>query len=366
MIMVTFINLAFVILSASLLSRYFKFSGFPEFDLILEVAAVAFFLVLLGEVIPKVYATRRSLQLAGFMAGPLSFVHRILGPLSFLLVASADFIENFLKKNRSSVSVDELTHAIEITSDDSVNEREKKILKGIAKFGTIDVKQIMQSRADVMALEYRTDFRSLLEKIKETRYSRIPVYLDHFDKITGILYIKDVLKYTRESDKFRWQKLLRPPYFVPETKKINNLLKEFKNRKNHLAIVVDEFGGASGIVTMEDILEEIVGDINDEFDDDELVYSRLDAKTFVFEGKTHLNDFFRITEIPRKEFDREVPEADTLAGLLLEIAGKIPKTGEAITFGPVTFISESADRRRIHRIKVMIHETERNIESTDP
>jgi gliding motility-associated protein GldE len=258
------------------------------------------------------------------------------------------------------VSVDDLTHAIDITSDKNTPEEEKKILKGIARFGNIDVKQIMRQRLDVVSFEKSMTFSEIIPSILENRYSRIPVCEDTFDTVLGILYIKDLLPYLNQKEQhdFDWLKLLRPAYFVPESKKINDLLQEFQDRKMHLAIVVDEYGGSSGIVTLEDILEEIVGEINDEFDDEELFYSRLDANTVVFEGKTLLNDICRVLEVDRKVFDIDNEEADTLAGLLLEIKGGIPRLNEVIHYHGITFTVESADKRRIKRVKVSMPKQE--------
>jgi gliding motility-associated protein GldE len=251
--------------------------------------------------------------------------------------------------------VEELSTALELTSDeDQKNSEEHKILEGIVKFGNTSVKQIMTPRTEVVALEIHTPFSEVKETILKTGFSRIPVYEETFDKIKGVLYIKDLLPYVEKED-FAWNKKLREPYFVPENKKIDDLLKDFQELKIHLAIVVDEFGGSSGIVTLEDILEEIVGDISDEFDDEDVVYSKLDDHTYVFDGKTQLSDFYRILEVDEKIFDKVKGDTETLAGLLIELSGKILRKNEKIAYGPFTFIVESADKRRIKRIKVIVN-----------
>jgi gliding motility-associated protein GldE len=271
-------------------------------------------------------------------------------------VASTALVDKRIGVKGYEVSADELTHAIDITSDKNTPEEEKKILKGIARFGNIDVKQIMRPRMDVVSFDKDMSLKEIVPSVIENRYSRIPVFEETFDNIIGILYIKDLLPYLgrQEDSSFDWLKLLRPAYFVPESKKINDLLQEFQEMKMHLAVVIDEYGGSSGIVTLEDILEEIVGEINDEFDDEDLFYSRLDARTVVFEGKTLLNDVCRVMEVDRKVFESGNEETDTIAGLLLELKGGIPKLNEVILFNGITFTVESVDRRRIKRVKITL------------
>lgn len=359
-----FVNIAIVIISSLITSQLLDLFVHPLLGLFIQVVVVTFFIVFFGEITPKVYATKKAVQMAHFMAFPLLLLNKIFSPLSVPLVVSTNFIDRIALKKRYNISVDELTHAIDITSDSDTPEEEKKILKGIVRFGNIDVKQIMKSRSDVVAFDYKTNYTELLKKIMESGYSRIPVYEGNFDKVMGILYIKDILAFLGKGDEFNWQSLLRQPYFVPESKKINDLLKEFQKLKNHIAIVVDEYGGSSGIVTMEDILEEIVGEINDEFDDDELIYSKLDDNNYVFEGKTLLNDVCRVLEIDRKVFDVVEGEADTLAGLILELSEKIPEKNEQVIFRNYRFTIESADKRRIKRIKISILKKHEEISSS--
>ena len=353
-----FLTITIVILASIIIGEIFNFIQYPGLQFVFEVVIVSVIIVLFGEVMPKIYATRKSISLARFMAFPILMLDRVFAPLSFLLVSTTKLVDKRMQKRGYEISVDELTHAIDITSDISTAGDEKKILKGIVKFGNIDVRQIMRARIDVISFDYKTSFTQLVEKIRESGYSRVPVYENNFDKVLGIIYIKDVLPHLGSDDQFKWQSLLRQPYFVPESKKISDLLREFQKRKNHMAVVVDEYGGTSGIVTLEDILEEIVGEINDEFDDDEMVYSKLDEHTYVFEGKALLNDVCRIMELDRSILEASGLEADTLAGLILEIAGKIPRKNELVEFIPVTgekdftFKMESVDKRRIHRVKI--------------
>ncbi len=352
-----FVNIAIVIITSILSYQVFDFSSSPVLGVFIQVIAITFVIVLLGEVIPKVYASKNPLKLASVMAFPILFFNKLFSPLSTFLIMSSNVIDKRLKKHTYNVSVDELSHAIDLTSDKNTPEEEKKILKGIVRFSNTDVRQIMKSRSDVVAMESRMTFKEVLNRIMESGYSRMPVYENNFDRVLGILHVKDVLAHIDKGDDFNWQSLLRQPYFVPESKKINDLLKEFQQMKSHMAIVVDEYGGSSGIVTLEDVLEEIVGEIHDEFDDDELLYSKLDDRTYVFEGKTLLNDFCRILEIDRKIFDSVHGEADTLAGMVLEIAGKIPEKNEKVYFDKYCFIVESADKKKINRIKVTIADT---------
>jgi gliding motility-associated lipoprotein GldD len=324
----------------------------------IQVVAVTFVIVLFCEVMPKVYATQNPLRSALKSVYPIFALNKILRPLSTVLIASTSIVDRRFGQKGYDISVDELTHAIDITSDKSTPEEEKKILKGIARFGNIDVKQIMKSRMDVVAFDKNLKFSELFPLILENRYSRVPVYENSFDTVIGVLCIKDLLPYLdlQNDDTFEWQKQMRPAYFVPESKKINDLLQEFQEKKNHLAIVIDEYGGSSGIVTLEDVLEEIVGEINDEFDDDELTYSKLDDHNFVFEGKTNLNDICRIMEIDHKLLEVEESEVDSLAGLILEIMGSIPMRNEVVKLNDIIFTIESADKKRIKRVKITLPE----------
>ncbi len=351
-----FINVAIVIIAAYVSAELFDFSKFIVLGFIIEVIVVTSIILLAGEIMPKMYASQHADKFAGFMSKPMTLLIRLFYPLSSILVKSTNMIDRRLSKKGHNISMSELSDAIELTVDDSTREEEKKILKGIVKFGDIDVKEIMKSRVDVVALDINTPFRELLNIILESGYSRLPVYEDSFDKIAGILYIKDLLPHLSKSNDFSWQPLLRPAFFVPENKGINDLLKEFQEKKIHLAIVVDEYGGTSGIITLEDIIEEIVGEINDEFDNqtDEIVYSKLDDNNYIFEGKTSLNDFCKILELDDRIFEDVKGDSDTLAGLILEMEGKIPERNEEIKYRNFLFNIESVDKRRIKRIKVSI------------
>ncbi len=352
-----FVNVGIVILSTFVVNGLFDFSNYaPYVAFLVQVVAVTFLILLIGEVIPKVYATRHADRLARFMAIPLIGMNKFFTPLSWALVRSTSVIDKRIKKKGANISVDELEHALELTADESSSDEEQKILKGIVKFGNTDVKQIMKPRLDVVAFEYNTSYEELMPGIVESGYSRIPIYKESFDKIVGILYIKDLLPYINETLTFEWQSLIRTPMFVPENKKIDDLLKEFQEKKVHLSIVVDEYGGTSGIVSLEDILEEIVGDITDEFDDDDLVYSKLDNNNYVFEGKTPLMDMYRVLNIDGDIFEECKGDSDTLAGFVLEQAGKIPLKNEKINFENYVFTIEAADKRRVKRIKVTIKE----------
>jgi gliding motility-associated protein GldE len=356
LIAINFVNIAIVVVSSLLINEVFDFSQNELVGFLIQVVAVTFVIVLFCEVMPKVYATHNSIRFASGSAYAVLLLDKLFRPLSALLVASTSIVDKRIRGKGFEVSADELTHAIDITSDTNTPEEEKKILKGIARFGNIDVKQIMRSRMDVVAFDKDMTLSEIVPSVIENRYSRIPVYEGNFDTIIGILYIKDLLPFLdrQEDSSFDWRTLLRPAYFVPESKKINDLLQEFQEMKMHLAVVIDEYGGSSGIVSLEDILEEIVGEINDEFDDEELFYSRLDDQTVVFEGKTLLNDVCRILEVDRKVFETENEEIDTIAGLLLELRGGIPRLNEVIRFKDITFTVESVDRRRIKRVKISL------------
>jgi gliding motility-associated protein GldE len=348
------LNVSIIIITS--LIHFFNYHNHTLIGFVFQVVLITFIIVLFAEVIPKVYSTKHNVKVLRIMIFPIYALNKFFAPFSYILVSSTKIIEKRFIKKSYHVNIDELTHAIDITSDKNTPEDEKKILKGIVKFGNIDVKQIMKSRMDTIAYEDTTKFKVLLSGILESGYSRIPIYKEDFDTIVGIIYIKDLLAFLDESDDFNWQQLIRPPYFVPESKKINDLLQEFQLKKIHLAIVVDEYGGSSGIVTLEDILEEIVGEINDEFDDDELIYSKLDERNFVFEGKTLINDICRVLNIDRKIFVLVEGDSDTLAGLVLELKGNIPERGNKVEHGGYTFTVEAVDKRRIKRVKITIPE----------
>lgn len=352
-----FVNIAIVILSSYIASALMPESMSIAFQLFIQIGVVTFLLLLFGEVIPKVYANAKPLALANFMANPIFYLRLLLKPFSSLLVSSTQFIDKRIKKKGHNISVDELSQALELTSDEKTNEDDQKILEGIVNFGNTDVKQVMTSRVDTVALDLKKSFSEVIQTILDSGYSRIPAFEDSFDNIKGVLYIKDILPHLSK-DSFDWKPLLRKPFFVPENKKIDDLLKEFQSKKIHLAIVVDEYGGSSGIITLEDILEEIVGEISDEFDDDDLVYSKLDELNYIFEGKIALKDMYRVLSIEGEEFEEAKGEAETLAGLVLELFGKIPKKNEKIRLNDYQLIIDAADKRRVKRVKLILPENQ--------
>ena len=348
-----FINVAIIIISYYITYQIFNFSSSPMFQFVIQVVIITFILVLLGEITPKVYAKQNAVLFSKRMVPLIRTFEVAFFPLSSILISATSFIDKRLIKKSSNISMEEISQAIEIASDGNDHEDEQRILKSIVEFSNIDVKEIMKPRTDVIAIEKNASYSEVLQLIVSSSYSRIPVYEGTFDHVKGILYIKDLIPFISEKE-LDWIQLCHPPLFVPETKKINDLLKEFQDKKIHLAVVVDEYGGTSGIVTLEDILEEIVGEINDEFDDDGMQYSKLDTNTFVFEAKTSLNDFLKIVDGETDYFDHIKGDTDTIAGLILEKTGIIPKISEEIVFHPYTFIVESVDDRRIKRVKVVI------------
>jgi gliding motility-associated protein GldE len=358
LISINFINIAIVILSTFVFEGLFDFSTNPTLGFVIQVVAVTFLILLVGEVIPKIYATQNPLKTSRTLLYFVLILQKIFYPLSSLLVLSTSMMDKLVKHKTHNISVDELSHALELTSDEDIPEGDHRILRGIVKFGNTDVKQIMKPRMDVTAFGSELGFNKLLAEITHYGFSRVPIYKESLDHVSGVLFTKDLLPYLNEGDDFNWQGIIRPPFFVPENKKIDDLLREFQHKKIHLAVVVDEYGGTSGIVTLEDVIEEIVGEINDEFDDDELVYSKLDDNNYVFEGKAHLNDVYRILEINGDVFEDAKGQADTLGGLILELEERIPKKGERITFENLTFTIEAADNRRIKRVKITIDRTE--------
>ena len=346
-----FINILIVLLFASLGEVFFKgLSGTVKF--LVEVVLVTFLILLFGEVLPKVYATRKSLQFAGFIAKPIQALNTILTPLSSILISLTNIIENRLGNKNNNLSVERLSQALELTSEDATTKEEQKILEGIVTFGNTETVQIMKPRTDVCAISEDTDFETVLSIILKNGYSRNPVYKENIDNIIGVLYAKDLLAHLNKKI-FDWQSLIREPFFVPENKKLDDLLSEFQEKKKHLAIVVDEYGGTSGIVTLEDVIEEIVGDINDEFDDEDLSYSKLDDNNYIFEGKITIKDFCRVLEDTNEDqFEEDKGESETLAGFILEVSGKFPKKGEKIKYKNYTFTIEVVDKKRIKQVKV--------------
>ncbi len=352
-----FVNVSIVAVSTFVMKYWVNSNAFSSEIMIflIQVLAVTFIILLFGEVIPKVYATKNGLPLARFMSIPMNILSFLCTPLSNILISSTQIIDKRIQKKPDHVSVADLVQAMSITEDVAENAEDRKILEGIVKFGNTDVKQVMIPRMDVVSFNSKTSFKELKELIIEHKFSRIPVYEHTFDTIKGILYIKDLLPYIHLDD-FNWKSLLRQPKFVPENKKLDDLLHDFQNSKNHMAIVVDEYGGTSGIITLEDILEEIVGDITDEFDDEDLVYSQLDDYNFVFEGKTSLIDMYRVLQIDGEDFEEEKGESDTIAGFCIEQAGKILRKHEKVMFKNYTFTIEAADRRKVKQVKVTLHE----------
>ena len=349
-----FVNIGIIILTANIANKLVSIQNAPAVGFIIQVVLISFFLLLFGEILPKVYATRFALNFAQFMALPLNLLEKIFRPVNAILIRSTSMVNKRLQKHRKNFSIDEISHALKLTSEQELSE-EKDILEGIVKFGNKNVSEIMNPRVDVVSLDIKTNFSTVLNIIVDSGFSRIPVYVGSFDNIKGILYIKDILPHSHKGDSFNWQTLIRPPFYVPETKKINSLLKEFQKNKVHLAVVIDEYGGTSGIVTLEDILEEIVGEIVDEFDEEDALFSKISENIFLFDGKSLLGDFFRITKCDDTVFNKIKGEAETLAGLILEIKGEIPVLHEKTEYKQFIFTIEAVDNRRIKQIKVAIN-----------
>jgi len=352
-----FINIAIVLLFDSLSDDLFSGiqSNFYGIDVrfIVEVGVVTFFILLFGEILPKIYANRNRISFAVFMAQPLNILDTLLSPISLPMRSATIYLHDRYGKQKSNISVDHLSQALELSNKDTTHE-EQKILQGIVTFGNTDTKQVMKNRMDIFALNEEQPFKEILPEIIQHGYSRIPVYKDSMDNITGILYVKDLIPYT-DRKILDWKTLKREAYFVPENKKLDDLLNEFKEMKMHLAIVVDEYGGTSGLISLEDIIEEIVGEISDEFDDEGLIFSKLDDSTFVFEGKTPLKDFYKVIKPEDPEiFEGEKGEAETVAGFLLEISKGFPKKNEIISFHNYAFTIEAFEGKRIKQIKITI------------
>ena len=351
-----FVNVAIIVLSTYVVANLVDLSRSPVFAFVVQVVVVTSLLLIVGEIMPKIYASSNPMKFAVFMARPLRTLITIFYPLSSLLVKSSSLIDRRLQRNPPQLSMSELSEAIELTSNIDTDEDDRKILKGIVKFGDIDAKEIMKPRLDVTAVEINTSYAALMELILDAGYSRIPAYTDNFDKIVGILYVKDLLPHLDEPADFNWKTLLRPAFFVPENKKINDLLQEFQQKKIHMAIMVDEYGGTSGIVTLEDVLEEIVGEISDEFDseEDEIAYTKIDNNNYLFEGKILLNDFCKILNIEDRLFEYIKGDSETLAGLILEIEGRIPPVNASTKFLNFEFIIKKVSNRRIEEILTKI------------
>ena len=347
------INIGIVLLFSSIGNTIFaEIDGTLRF--LLEVVVATFLILMFGEILPKIYANRNRVQFSQLIAVPLKVLNYIFTPLSSPMRSVTLYMEDKLGKKKSNLSINHLSQALELASEGDTTKEEQKILEGIVTFGNTDTKQVMCPRIDIFALNEKMKFPEVLEEIKENGYSRIPVFSENMDNVLGVLYVKDLLPYI-ERKNFNWMSLIREPYFVPENKKLDDLLLEFQDKKNHLAVVVDEYGGTSGIVTLEDIIEEIVGDISDEFDDEDLVFSKLDDYNYVFDGKTALKDFYRVAKIEEEnEFESQKGESETIAGFVLEISGSFPKIGEQVSFKDYLFVVESKDKKRLKRIKVTL------------
>jgi gliding motility-associated protein GldE len=348
-----FINIGVVILFSFIGNDLFSAISSPVLKFIVEVIVVTFLLLLFGEVLPKVYASRNNIKFAKMIAYPVAVLDKLLSPISIPMRESTVYLHNKLGKQKTNFSVDQLSQALELTSSDETSLEEQKILMGIVTFGNTDTKQVMSPRMDIFALEMTEPFSEIYPKIIEKGYSRIPVYRDNIDQIEGVLFVKDLLRHLDEKD-FVWNTLIREPFFIPENKKLDNLLKDFQRMKSHLAIVVDEYGGTSGLVSLEDVIEEIVGDISDEFDDDNVNFSKIDEKNYLFEGKINLKDFYRISDVDEEVFELKKGEAETLAGFILEISGNFPVKGQKISYANCLFTIETVDKKRIKQIKVTV------------
>jgi len=354
-----FINIAIILVSAFILGGLLPENLPATFKFFIEIILVTFLLVLFGEVSPKVYASSNNVKLARIMAKPLDVLGSLTYPITAILVNTTSIIEKRIAnryEGGQQVSMEDIDQAIELSVTDTRDaKKEIRLLKSIVKFGNVSVKQIMRSRVDVTALEQNTGFMELLNLVRDSGYSRIPVYDNNFDNITGVLYAKDLLEHLNKDDNFEWANIVRPAIFVPETKKIDDLLSEFQEKRIHIAIVVDEYGGTSGLVTLEDVLEEIIGEIQDEFDDEiELEYTKLDDNNYLFEGKTMLNDVCRVVGIDTSTFDGVKGDSDSLAGLILELAGRLPKVNETVEYSRYRFRTTAADKRRIIQVKMTL------------
>ncbi|MCD4709275.1 MAG: gliding motility-associated protein GldE [Bacteroidales bacterium] len=347
-----FINVGIVIIASFITGTIFNFTDSPVLGFVIKVIVITFLLLLFGEYMPKVYANRFAPKFARRMAVPLLILDKVFQPLIFILVRSTGLVNRRLAKKGQNISMDDLSEALDLAT--GVVENEKEMLERIVRFSNLEVSEIMKPRTDVVAVDMDTDLSTLTSVIIDSGFSRIPVYEETFDHLKGILYVKDLLPYINQKNRFNWQKLIREPFFVPETKKINELLKEFQEKKIHLAIVVDEYGGTEGIVTMEDIMEEVVGEITDDSDEAEELYRRIDTHTFAFDGKTLLNDFYKVTELDDELFDEVKGDAETVAGLLLELKGGFPRMNDVMLCNGIEFTVLAMNKRRIKEVKVFL------------
>lgn len=357
-----FVNVMIIMVCNFIFGSLIDFGQAVVLQFLCITVLLTFLLLLFGEIMPKVYSRQNPLKFCRMVVPGILFCRKLFWPIETILIKSGIVAEKFIKKENHVLSMDDLEQALELTDKDDIKD-EQTMLKGIIRFGDETAKEVMTSRQDIVDVDIRSSFSEVIKSIVENNYSRIPVYQDNTDNIRGVLYIKDLLPHLGKSDSFRWQSLIRPPYFVPETKKIDDLLRDFQENKVHMAIVVDEFGGTSGLVTLEDILEEIVGEINDEYDDDEITYTKLNYNTYVFEGKTLLSDFCRILNIDDDTFDEVEGDADTLAGLLLEIKGDFPSIHERIEYKNFVFEIKAIEERRISRVKVVVNPVDKPAET---
>lgn len=354
LIMNNLVNIAIVTLSTFVTWELIGTKTTVGTIVVILTSIVTFVILFFGEVVPKNLATQQNLRFAQTTSRFLIALRAIFKPLTYLLINLTNIIERNVEKKGNDISVDQLNQAIEMTTGDETSKEEKNILKGIVNFSTLSAKQIMQSRIDIMAIDIEDNFHELMDQINKLRFSRIPVFRETLDKIEGVLYIKDLLPYIEKDENFEWQQVLRPGFFVPENKKIDTLLKDFQEKRVHMAIVVDEYGGTAGLVTMEDIIEEIVGEINDEFDDDEIGFNKIADSTYLVEGKTSLNDFCKFVQVEPNVFDEVKGESESLGGLLLELHSKLPRAGEKIEYGPFQFTAIAVDDRKIKKVRVFI------------
>lgn len=348
-----FVNIGVVIIFSFVGNSVFADIESPIVKFVVEVILITFLILLFGEVLPKVYASRNNIKFSKFIVGPLFFLDQLLSPISLPMRAVSVFLHDKLGRQKSNISVDQLSQALEMTSTDDTTFDEQKILEGIVSFGNTDTKQVMSPRIDIFALEIGESFADVYTKIVDKGYSRIPIFKESIDHIEGILFVKDLIPHIHKKE-FDWNPLMREPFFVPENKKLDDLLKDFQRMKSHLAIVVDEYGGTSGLVSLEDVIEEIVGDISDEFDDENINFSQIDDKNYLFEGKINLKDFYRIVDVDEDAFEENKGEAETLAGFILEVLGNFPKKGQKILFSSVHFTIEAVDKKRIKQLKVTL------------
>tara|TARA_B100001142_G_scaffold155842_1_gene156306 strand:- start:293 stop:1546 length:1254 start_codon:yes stop_codon:yes gene_type:complete len=349
----SFINIAIVILFTQIGNVIFKNITSSFWQFIIEVVVATFLILLFGEILPKIYASRNNLIFSKFVIYPLVLLDFVLTPISLPMQKLSNFIKNKLSFKKQNIDLNQISSALDLTSPDETTKQEQKILKGILSFGNTETKEVMRPRLDIHAYSNLLSYEEVLKNIVENKFSRIPVYQDDLDNIIGILYVKDLLPFLDKKD-FDWLSNLRKPLFIPENKKLDDLMQEFQDKKIHLAIVVDEFGGTSGVISLEDVIEEIVGDISDEFDDDSLLFSKLDNFNYVFEGKTSMKDFYKILNIDSSPFDKFKGDSETIAGFILEISQSFPKINSKIAFENYTFTIESVDKKRIKQVKVSI------------